>query len=88
MIGVTIAAIFALPFALAAAPVVSGAAVVTHSAGLCALATTHTLAVGGSVATATVITGSATAVFGALGTLLGAKFDRCKTDEERLVVIL
>ena len=88
MIGVTIAAIFALPFALAAAPVVSGAAVVTHSAGLCALATTHTLAVGGSVATATVITGSATAVFGALGTLLGAKFDRCKTDEDRLAIIL
>jgi hypothetical protein len=86
MIGMTIAAIFALPFALATAPVAGGAAVVTHSAGL--LVTTHTLAVSGSVATATVISGSATAVFGALGTLLGAKFDRCKTDQERLAVIL
>ena len=51
------------------------------------LATAQSIAMGGSVATATVITSSATAVFGALGTLLGAKFDRCKTDEERLAVI-
>ncbi len=51
------------------------------------LATAQSIAMGGSVATATVITSSATAVFGALGTLLGAKFDSCKTDEERLAVI-
>ncbi len=51
------------------------------------LATAQSIAMGGSVATATVIASSATAVFGALGTLLGAKFDRCKTDEERLAVI-
>ena len=38
--------------------------------------------------TAAIITGGAAAVFGALGTLLGAAFKNCKTDEERLVVIL
>ncbi len=52
-----------------------------------ALATAQSIAMGGSVVTAAIITGGATAVIGALGTLLGAKFDRCKTDEERLVVI-
>ncbi len=53
-----------------------------------ALATAQSIAMGGSVITAAIITGSATAAGGALGTLLGAKFDKCKTDEERLVVIL
>ena len=52
-----------------------------------ALATAQSIAMGGSVVTAAIITGSATAGIGALGTLLGAKFDRCKTDEERLAVI-
>ncbi len=52
-----------------------------------ALATAQSIAMGGSVATAALITGSATAVFGSLGTLLGAKLDNCNTEEERLVVI-
>ena len=51
------------------------------------MATAQSIAMGGSAATAAIITGSATTVIGALGTLLGAKFDRCKTDEERLAVI-
>ncbi len=52
-----------------------------------AWATAQSIAMGGSVATAALITGSAAAVLGSLGTLLGAQFDKCKTDEERLVVI-
>ena len=42
---------------------------------------------GGSVGTAAIITSSATAVIGALGSAIGAKFDDCETDEERLKVI-
>ena len=96
IIGATIGifvGIVLLPFALAAAaaPVAGGAAVAgAHTAGLLAgtLTTAQTISVGGSVATATLITGGATAIGGALGTLLGSKFDDCETDEERLAVIL
>ena len=52
-----------------------------------AWATAQSIAMGGSVVTAAIITGGAAAVFGALGTLLGAAFTNCNTDEERLLVI-
>ena len=53
-----------------------------------ALATAQSIAMGSSVVTAAIITGSATVVGGALGTLLGEKFDKCSNDEERLAMIL
>jgi hypothetical protein len=88
MAAVAIVGIAALTFALTAAPVAGGAAVVGAKSLLGTLATAQTISVGGSAATATLITGGATAVGVALGTLLGSKFDKCKTDEERLAVIL
>ncbi len=51
------------------------------------LATAQSIAMGGNVATASLITGSVKAVLSALGTLLGAQFFNCNTDEERLVEI-
>ena len=95
-IGVTVGFV-ALPLALsgiglaAVGPVAGGAFAGAQAAGWVtaggAFATAQSIAMGGSVVTAAIITGSAAAVIGALGSVLGAEFDKCKTDEERLAVI-